>query len=116
MIPERVAATPMVDAGSRGITAGAAGPRYAGHHPIWAFWWRTAPYALSPCYLSIKGIADHHFYQERMPYAMGREYDCDTGHGCCFVIRTDFFESIGYFDEHTFLLRRGDDTDTTDKG
>ena len=51
----------------------------------------------------MKGIADHHFYQERMPYAMGREYNCDTGHGCCFVIRTDFFESIGYFDEHTFL-------------
>lgn len=50
-----------------------------------------------------KKIADKHFYKDLMPYSLNEEYDCDSINGCCFIIRHDFLEDIGYLDEGTFL-------------
>ena len=97
---ERVAATPLVNTGpsrllpERQVQVCRASS-FLGFLVAYSWWLRMMPF--------LKGVADHHFYRERMPYALGREYDCDTVHGCCFVIRTEFFESIGWFDEGTFL-------------
>lgn len=61
-----------------------------------ASWWmRRLP--------GLKAKYDWHVYQDQKPYVPNVEYDCDSINGCCFVIRTDFLESIGYFDEGTFL-------------
>jgi GT2 family glycosyltransferase len=51
----------------------------------------------------LKKIADRHFYKDLMPYSLNEEYDCDSINGCCFIIRHDFLEDIGYLDEGTFL-------------
>lgn len=51
----------------------------------------------------LKKIADRHFYKDLMPYSLNEEYDCDSINGCCFIIRQDFLEEIGYLDEGTFL-------------
>ncbi|BBB90719.1 MAG TPA: glycosyltransferase family 2 protein [Methylomusa anaerophila] len=48
-------------------------------------------------------VYDRHVYQDHKPYQPGREYECDSINGCCFIIRTNFLASIGYFDEGTFL-------------
>ncbi|MBK5275242.1 MAG: glycosyltransferase family 2 protein [Desulfuromonadales bacterium] len=48
-------------------------------------------------------IADLHTYADVRPYASNMEYDCDTINGACFIIRNDFLDTIGLFDEGTFL-------------
>jgi GT2 family glycosyltransferase len=98
--PERVAATPLVNTGSSHVAPErqiqvCRASSFGGFLVAYSWWLRWMPF--------LKGIADRHFYKERMPYSLDHEYECDTVHGCCFVIRTDFFESIGYFDEGTFL-------------
>ena len=79
----RVATTPLVNTGSSQIAPErqvqvCRASSYLGFLVAYSWWLRMLPF--------LKGIADHHFYRERMPYALGREYDCDTVHGCCFVI------------------------------
>lgn len=52
----------------------------------------------------LRGIADRHVYGDMRPYRRNEEYECDSINGCCFVIRTDFLESIGFLDEGAFLM------------
>ena len=98
--PDRVAITPLVNTGVIELAPEqqiqvCRAASYAGFLVAYSWWLRKMPV--------LKSIADRHFYKERMPYVLDREYDCETLHGCCFVIRTDFLESIDYFDEGTFL-------------
>jgi GT2 family glycosyltransferase len=50
-----------------------------------------------------RGICDWYVYGDVSPYPLGRVVDCETINGACFLVRTDFLESIGYLDEGTFL-------------
>ena len=51
----------------------------------------------------LRRIAERHVYGDMRPYRRNKDYECDSVNGCCFVIRTDFLEDIGFFDEGTFL-------------
>jgi GT2 family glycosyltransferase len=51
----------------------------------------------------LKNISDHHLYQEMMPYLENNVYECESINGCCFLIKTEILEQIGYLDENTFL-------------
>lgn len=52
----------------------------------------------------LRGISDLHVYGDVRPYRVDEDYECDSINGSCFVIRTDFLESIGFLDEGTFLM------------
>ena len=98
--PDMVAITPLVNTGATRLAPErqiqvCRSASFAGFLVAYSWWLRKMPL--------LKTIADRHFYKERMPYILDREYDCETVHGCCFMIRTDFLESIDYFDEGTFL-------------
>ena len=60
-----------------------------------SWWLRRLPF--------FKRIDALHVYADVRPYAADREYDCDSINGACFMIRADFLQEIGYFDEGTFL-------------
>lgn len=49
-------------------------------------------------------ISNRHVYEDMRPYRVNEDYECDSINGCCFVIRTEFLQSIGFFDEGTFLM------------
>jgi GT2 family glycosyltransferase len=51
----------------------------------------------------LRKVFDWHVYGDVRPYRRDEEYECDSVNGCCFVILTDFLESIGFLDEGTFL-------------
>ncbi len=54
----------------------------------------------------IPGLARFHYshiYGEVMPFSPNTFFECDSINGSCFLIRAEFFRSIGYFDEGTFL-------------
>jgi GT2 family glycosyltransferase len=48
-------------------------------------------------------IFNLHTYADVRPYISNMVYDCDSINGACFIIRSDFLDSIGLFDEGTFL-------------
>jgi len=48
-------------------------------------------------------VAGLHTYSDVRPYESNRAYDCDSINGACFIIRNDFLDAIGLFDEGTFL-------------
>ncbi len=52
----------------------------------------------------LREISDRHVYGDMRPYRRNEDYECDSINGSCFVIRTDFLESIGFLDEGTFLM------------
>jgi GT2 family glycosyltransferase len=52
---------------------------------------------------SLRRIYSRQMYLERVPYPPDSEIDCESVNGSCFMIMMEFIESIGYFDEGTFL-------------
>ena len=52
----------------------------------------------------LREISDLHVYGDVRPYRVNEVYECDSINGSCFVIRTEFLESIGFLDEGTFLM------------
>ncbi len=50
-----------------------------------------------------KNIYKYHVYSDLIPYEANRIYECESINGCCFLIKTDMLEKIGYLDENTFL-------------
>lgn len=42
-------------------------------------------------------------YADKRPFPLDSVVECETINGCCFLIRTDVLEAIGYLDEGTFL-------------
>ena len=51
----------------------------------------------------LRDIWSKHTYRDLMPYDSKRIYSCDSINGCCFLIKQEFLERIGYLDEGTFL-------------
>jgi len=60
-----------------------------------SWWLRRLPW--------LSGIVKWYTYYDARPYPYNQEIDCESINCSCFIIRTDFFEAIGYLDEGTFL-------------
>lgn len=52
---------------------------------------------------TLKSIYDYHIYQDLIPYDENKIYECESINGCCFMIKIELLEKIGYLDQNTFL-------------
>ncbi|MDQ7839621.1 MAG: glycosyltransferase family 2 protein [bacterium] len=60
-----------------------------------SWWLRRLPF--------LRRLADRSVYADLAPLEASRVLVCETINGCCFLIRRDFLEGIGFFDSGTFL-------------
>jgi GT2 family glycosyltransferase len=51
----------------------------------------------------LRRVFQRQVYADRRPFPLDSVVECETINGCCFLIRTDVLEAIGYLDEGTFL-------------
>jgi GT2 family glycosyltransferase len=98
--PSRVACSPLVDVPDDALPPETTVqvrriPNFYQLLVVHSCWLRRLPW--------LKHILDWYTYSDSRPYPRGRELDCESINGSCFIIRRQFLERIGYFDEGTFL-------------
>ncbi len=98
--PKRVACSPLIHAPDSPVPPNAASQ-------VWrlpGFWMLLVTHS---CWLRRTGfgrrMTSQYLYEDRRPFPLEAQFDCETINGSCFLLDRRFLESIGYLDDRTFL-------------